>query len=68
MTLSDIQAESPGGKPQWQKIYGILENAIYGGRIVNASDLRVLRAYIEKIFNDTTLKGQTPLSNIIPVP
>jgi dynein heavy chain 2 len=66
--LSAVQAESKGGSPQWQKIFGILENAIYGGRIDNEFDLRVLRAYIESLFRDQTLKGQLPLSNVIPVP
>lgn len=46
MTLTDVQAETKGGTPQWQKVYGILENAIYGGRVDNEFDLRVLRAYI----------------------
>lgn len=68
LTLGAIQAESPGGKPQWQKIFGILENAIYGGRIANEFDLRVLRAYIAALFKDSVLKGEEPLSNVIPVP
>jgi dynein heavy chain 2 len=55
--LFDIVNESKGGIPQWQKIYGILENAIYGGRIDNTFDLRVLRAYIEEYFNEQTLRG-----------
>jgi dynein heavy chain 2 len=45
-----------------------LENAIYGGRIDNQYDLRVLRAFIENLFNDPSLKGQKSLSNVIPVP
>lgn len=68
MTLNDIAAETKGQSPQWQKVYGILENAIYGGRIDNEYDLKVLRAYIEQMFNDTVLKGQNPLSQILPVP
>ena len=68
MTLNDITLETKGQAPQWQKVYGILENAIYGGRIDNEFDLRVLRAYIEQMFNDTVLKGQTPMSQIMPVP
>jgi dynein heavy chain 2 len=66
--LTAVQNESRGGSPQWQKIYGILENAIYGGRIDNDFDLRVLRAYMGSVFNDSTMKGQEALSNIIPVP
>ena len=68
LTLQAVQQEQQRGGPQWQKIYGILENAIYGGRIDNDFDLRVLRAYMGNIFTDQTLKGQDMLSNIISVP
>jgi dynein heavy chain 2 len=57
LTLTAVQAESQGGPLKWQKIYGILENAIYGGRIDNDFDMRVLRAYMENLFKDSTLKG-----------
>jgi dynein heavy chain 2 len=69
LTLGAIAAENPGGRtPQWQKIHGILENAIYGGRIANEFDLRVLRAYIAQLFTDSVLRGEEPLSRVIPVP
>lgn len=68
MTLTDITAETKGASPQWQKVYGILENAIYGGRIDNEYDLRVLRAYIAQMFSDSVLRGQEPLSKMVPVP
>ena len=48
--LSSIVAETKGQSPQWQKIYGILENAIYGGRVDNEFDMRVLRTYMKQIF------------------
>ena len=53
---------------QWQKVYGILENAIYGGRIDNDFDLRVLRTYMHQIFKDETIKGQKKLSDVLVVP
>ena len=37
-----VQQENHKGGTQWQKIYGILENAIYGGRIDNEFDVRCL--------------------------
>jgi dynein heavy chain 2 len=52
LTLMAVQQEKHQGGPQWQKIYGILENAIYGGRVDNNFDLRVLRAYMGQIFTD----------------
>ena len=33
-------------KMDWEAIHGLMEDAIYGGRIDNAYDLRVLRAYL----------------------
>lgn len=30
----------------WEAIHGLMEDAIYGGRIDNAFDLRVLRSYL----------------------
>jgi dynein heavy chain 2 len=68
MTLTDIEASCKGGQVQWQKVHGILENAIYGGRVDNDFDMRVLRRYMERIFNDQTLSGQVKLSDIIQVP
>lgn len=54
--LSSLVTEQ-GKAPAWQKIYGILENAIYGGRVDNEFDMRVLRTYMQSIFQDATLKG-----------
>lgn len=55
--LSNIVKESQGKNISWQKIYGILENAIYGGRVDNEYDMRVLRSYMVEVFKDATLKG-----------
>lgn len=33
-------------KMDWEAIHGLMEDAIYGGRIDNAYDLRVLKAYL----------------------
>jgi len=30
----------------WETIHGLMEDAIFGGRIDNAFDLRVLRSYL----------------------
>ncbi len=34
----------------WEAIHGLMEDAIYGGRVDNAYDLRVLRAYLRLVF------------------
>jgi hypothetical protein len=30
----------------WEAIHGLMEDAIYGGRIESAPDMRLLKAYI----------------------
>jgi len=66
--MGTIRDEAGGGLPQWQKVYGLLENAIYGGRIDNDFDMRVLRAYMESIFRDDVMKGSKKLSDAVQVP
>lgn len=36
----------------WETIHGLMEDAIYGGRVDNIYDLRVLRAYLRMFFKD----------------
>ncbi|XP_050986096.1 LOW QUALITY PROTEIN: cytoplasmic dynein 2 heavy chain 1 [Labeo rohita] len=58
-SLSDLRAGFEiidrlfeGGKVfQWEFVHGLLENAIYGGRIDNVCDLQVLRSYLQQFFN-----------------
>ena len=68
LILSDILKEGGGRTIAWQKVYGILENAIYGGRVDNEFDMRVLRSYMTEVFKDATLKGQAALSNMANTP
>ncbi len=39
-------------------MYGLMENAIYGGRVDNTFDTRVLRSYLHQCFSDFTVSGQ----------
>lgn len=50
------------GKLPWQTILGLFEFAIYGGRIDNDHDVRVLVTYLAKYFNQHVLsaKGKPP--------
>ncbi|XP_017286523.1 cytoplasmic dynein 2 heavy chain 1 isoform X3 [Kryptolebias marmoratus] len=66
-SLSDLRAGSEiidrlfeGGKVfQWEFVHGLLENAIYGGRIDNPSDLRILRSYLEQFFSARLLSSSS---------
>ncbi len=35
-----------GGQIDWEAVHGLMEDAIYGGRIESQHDVRVLRAYL----------------------
>ncbi|XP_040902456.1 cytoplasmic dynein 2 heavy chain 1 [Toxotes jaculatrix] len=64
-SLSDLRAGFEiidrlfeGGKTfQWEFVHGLLESAIYGGRIDNPSDLRILRSYLEQFFSARLLSA-----------
>uniref|UniRef100_A0A673BPT3 Dynein cytoplasmic 2 heavy chain 1 n=1 Tax=Sphaeramia orbicularis TaxID=375764 RepID=A0A673BPT3_9TELE len=64
-SLSDLRAGFEiidrlfeGGKAfQWEFVHGLFECAIYGGRIDNPSDLRILRSYLEQFFSARLLSS-----------
>uniref|UniRef100_A0A3P9QAB0 Cytoplasmic dynein 2 heavy chain 1 n=1 Tax=Poecilia reticulata TaxID=8081 RepID=A0A3P9QAB0_POERE len=64
-SLSDLRAGFEiidrlfeGGKIfQWEFVHGLLESAIYGGRIDNPSDLCILRSYLEQFFSARLLSS-----------
>ena len=63
-----------GKELEWDFIHGLFENAIYGGRVDNPFDMRVLRSYLAQYFNKEMLAGSSarrskkiPGGNTIPV-
>ena len=57
-------------KPQWEFMHGLMENAIYGGRVDNTFDMRVLISYLGQCFNDAAITGQaaTPTRSGMKMP
>lgn len=50
------EATKAGLKLEWDLFHGMLENALYGGRISNQNDMRVLMAYESQYFNDKMME------------
>ena len=51
----------------WPGLYGLFENAIYGGRIDKVTDIQIVKSYLRKMFNDTVLeKGKLENGLVIP--
>ena len=54
--IERVIAKNPG-TPDWETVRGLMENAIYGGRIENMLDIGVLQAYLSKFFNNQIIAG-----------
>ena len=66
--LSELIDSSQGTLPQWEIVHGLLENAIYGGRVDNPFDMRVLKTYLKQFFTAEVFQGTKKLSNMVQVP
>lgn len=56
------------GSIDWLTLHGLMENAIYGGRIDNPYDLRVLRCNLSEYFSPEFLSGQKTLLRSVKMP
>jgi dynein heavy chain 2 len=50
----------------WETIHGLMEDAIFGGRIDNAFDLRVLRSYLNVFFCDRLASDGSSGMEVMP--
>jgi dynein heavy chain 2 len=66
MDAFGTESSRQGSKaPDWKAIYGLMEDAIYGGRIDNTFDMRVLGTYLRIFFNDRRVLDSSA-SEIVP--
>lgn len=53
----------------WKRLYGLLEFAVYGGRIDNNYDRQALESFLHRLFNQkTTNSSQLPVPSLPPLP
>ena len=52
----------------WAFIHGLLENTVYGGRVDNAYDSRVLRAYLAHALHPEVLAAQRQVARGVDLP
>ena len=50
------------GTVRWKFVHGLFENAIYGGRIDNTFDAKVLHSYLLQYFEQAVFPGQVSRS------
>ncbi|XP_068082912.1 cytoplasmic dynein 2 heavy chain 1 [Anabrus simplex] len=61
--------QKDSGDIKWEFVHGLCENAIYGGRVDNVQDIRVLASYLREFFNSSVLNfGRKPLGPGINIP
>lgn len=59
LTLRQLFIASTGsGAVRWKFVHGLFENAIYGGRIDNTFDAKVLLSYLLQYFEQAVFPGQ----------
>ena len=54
--IEDLYDDSDGSI-SWDYVHGLFQNAIYGGRVDNSFDLRVLESYLKDFFNSDVISG-----------
>ncbi|ESO93665.1 hypothetical protein LOTGIDRAFT_209197 [Lottia gigantea] len=75
-SLSDLRAganiidrlcSGAGHDVQWQFIHGLFEFAIYGGRVDNPFDMRVMVSYLKQFFDASVLSSQGKSKRVGPL-
>lgn len=56
-TIIDVSLNQ-SATPDWVTLHGIMETAIYGGRVDNIYDLRVLKTYLRHFFQDNLFSSR----------
>ncbi len=51
------RAGAASGGIDWDLVHGLCESAIYGGRVDDAHDIKILRSYLEASFNQSVASG-----------
>jgi dynein heavy chain 2 len=59
---------SRGGDLDFKLIHGLMEDAIYGGRVDNPSDLRVLRTIVAQLYNPQMLNRGGEIARGVKMP
>lgn len=64
------EAQSNAQPPRWDHIHGLLVNAVYGGRVDNVFDMRILESYVQYFFGPrfvgTAARGQLASGVLVP--
>jgi len=54
-------AQQSSKDTNWKLLYGLMLDTVYGGRIDNDVDMRLLDVYLHEYFNPEVEKGKKPI-------
>ena len=58
VNVVNMVTENNSKSIDWETAIGLMENAIYGGRVDNSYDFQVLQTYLKQYMNDDVLLGR----------
>lgn len=64
MVMTAEAAKTKSGKVDWRTVRGLMVDAIYGGRVDNPHDMRVLATYLRRYFNSDVVSATAPKKHI----
>lgn len=62
MVMTAEATKTKGSKVDWRTVRGLMVDAIYGGRVDNPHDMRVLATYLRRYFNSDVVSACTLVS------
>lgn len=65
--LSVIETISVSYGKNWEMLYGLMVDTIYGGRIDNEVDRKLLEVYLHQFFNDDIETGKSNIYKNIKI-
>lgn len=57
MVMIAEATKTKSGRVDWRTVRGLMTDAIYGGRVDNPHDMRVLATYLRRYFNSEVVSG-----------
>ena len=66
--LNQLQQNNRNLNLDWDTIHGLYSNAIYGGRVDDVHDIRILMSYLKRFFNQDVVSGNArPRASLGPI-
>lgn len=68
MVMTAEATKTKSSKVDWKTVRGLMVDAIYGGRVDNPHDMRVLATYLRRYFNSDVVSARYPFQDAQETP